>query len=97
MLSHGRVRLAGATTGVCTFGGGEPQPVAVFETGDADSPILMGREVLRARIEALTSYEQALAEAGMPLPAVPAAGLDLEGLQAVSEIELRLSPTPLFG
>lgn len=97
VLSHGRVRLAGATTGVCTFGGGEPQPVAVFETGDADSPILMGREVLRARIEALTSSEQALAEAGMPLPAVPAAGLDLEGLQAVSEIELRLSPTPLFG
>lgn len=96
-LSSDRVRLVGATTGVCTFEGGEPQLVAVFETDDAESPVLMGREVLRARIDALTSAEQALAEAGMPLPEVPAAGLDMEGLQVVSELELRLSPAPLFG
>ena len=95
-LAYDRVRLAGATSGVCTFEGGDEQIVAVFETGDADSPILMGRGVLRTRIDALTAVEQALAAAEMPLPETAAAGWELEAWEAIADHELRLAPLPAF-
>lgn len=95
-LASDRVRLAGTTIGVCTFEGGDAQLVAVFETADADSPILMGRGVLKARIDALTAVEQALAAAEMPLPETPAAGWELEAWSALADHELRLAPVPAF-
>lgn len=95
-FTEGRIRLAGATTAVCTFDGGEAQTVAVFESDDAESPILMGRAVLLARVEALTAVEQALEAAEMPLPDAPAAGWEMEALEAIADHEMRLAPLPAF-
>lgn len=95
-MASDRVRLAGTTSGVCTFEGGDEQIVAVFETDDPDSPILMGRGVLRTRIDALTAVEQALSAAEMPLAETPAAGWELEAWDAIADHELRLAPMPAF-
>lgn len=95
-MAADRVRLAGTTSGVCTFEGGDEQIVAVFETDDPDSPILMGRAILQTRIKALTAVEVALAAAEMPLPETPAAGWELEAMEAIADHDLRLAPMPAF-